>query len=53
MSFADLDNDGDLDIVVNNFAKPSVRFENRLCGGELALCGRELPDATGKERVAG
>ena len=33
MSVADLDNDGDLDIVVNNFAKPSVLFENRLCGG--------------------
>ena len=33
MSFADLDNDGDLDIVVNNFAKPSVLFESRLCGG--------------------
>ncbi len=40
MSFADLDNDGDLDIVVNNLAKPSVLFENRLCGGsalEVAL----------------
>jgi len=33
MSFADLDNDGDLDVVVNNFAEPSVLFENRLCGG--------------------
>ena len=33
MSFADLDNDGDLDIVVNNFLQPSVLFENRLCGG--------------------
>lgn len=33
MSFADLDNDGDLDIVVNNFAEPSVLFENRVCGG--------------------
>ena len=33
MSFADLDNDGDLDVVVNNFAAPSVLFENRLCGG--------------------
>ena len=33
MSFADLDNDGDLDIVVNNLAKPSVLFENRLCVG--------------------
>ena len=33
MSFADLDNDGDLDVVVNNLAKRSVLFENRLCGG--------------------
>ena len=33
MSFADLDNDGDLDVVVNNLAKPSVLFENRLCVG--------------------
>ena len=38
MSFADLDNDGDLDIVVNNLAKPSVLFENRLCvGNELEV----------------
>ncbi len=40
MSFADLDNDGDLDVVVNNLATPSVLFENRLCGGsalEVAL----------------
>ena len=33
MSFADLDNDGDLDVVVNNLAAPSLLFENRLCGG--------------------
>ena len=33
MSFADLDNDGDLDVVVNNLAKRSLLFENRLCGG--------------------
>lgn len=33
MSFADLDNDGDLDIVVNNIDQPSVLFENRLCSG--------------------
>ncbi len=33
MSFADLDNDGDLDVVVNNLAKRSLIFENRLCGG--------------------
>jgi len=31
MMMADLDNDGDLDIVVNNLIKPSVMFENQLC----------------------
>lgn len=38
MAMADLDNDGDLDIVVNNLRTPSQLFENRLCGGDgLAL----------------
>jgi enediyne biosynthesis protein E4 len=34
MTMADLDNDGDLDIVVNNLESPSVIFENQLCGGD-------------------
>jgi enediyne biosynthesis protein E4 len=34
MSIADLDNDGDLDIIVNNLNTPSQLFENDLCGGE-------------------
>jgi enediyne biosynthesis protein E4 len=33
MSMADLDDDGDLDIVVNNLERPAELFENRLCGG--------------------
>ena len=34
MSMADLDNDGDLDIAVNNLLSPAKIFENRLCAGD-------------------
>jgi hypothetical protein len=34
MSLADLDNDGDLDIVVSNLGSPAQLFENRLCDGK-------------------
>ncbi len=34
MVMADLDTDGDLDIVVNNLLDPAVIFENRLCTGQ-------------------
>ncbi len=33
MLMADLDNDGDLDIVINNMRGQAQLFENRLCGG--------------------
>ncbi|MCB9078625.1 MAG: CRTAC1 family protein [Anaerolineaceae bacterium] len=33
MSMADLDNDGDLDIIVNNLLAPARIFENQLCSG--------------------
>lgn len=34
MSLADLDNDGDLDIAVNNLGSTAMLFENQLCGGD-------------------
>lgn len=34
MSIADLDGDGDLDIVVNNLLSPAQLFENQLCTGK-------------------
>ncbi len=34
MTMADFDNDGDLDIVINNLETPAVLFENQLCGGD-------------------
>ena len=33
MAMSDLDNDGDLDIVINNLRAPARIYENRLCGG--------------------
>lgn len=37
MSMADFDDDGDLDIVVNNLNSPAQLFENRLCTQGAAL----------------
>lgn len=42
MVMADLDGDGDLDIVVNNLMTPAQIFENRLCGGASLLVDLRL-----------
>ena len=33
MTLADLNGDGDLDIIINNLLKPATILENRVCGG--------------------
>lgn len=50
MSMADLDNDGDLDIVVNNLLAPAQVFENQLCEGQslqIELAQQEQPNVYG------
>ena len=37
MSLADLDNDGDLDVLINNLRAPAQMFENQLCTGQSLL----------------
>lgn len=56
MSMGDLDNDGDLDIVVNNLQSNAVIFENQLCGGssiavDLFWTGSENTRAIGSTAV--
>jgi len=56
MSMADLDNDGDLEIVVNNLLSPAQLFENQLCGGsslavDLRWPASQNPYAIGAQLV--
>jgi hypothetical protein len=44
MAMADLDQDGDLDIVVNNLRSPATVFENQLCAGEALEIDLRWPD---------
>jgi hypothetical protein len=50
MLMADMDGDGDLDIVVNNVRARAQLFENDLCGGDQLLV--ELRDSAAQNRNA-
>ncbi|MEM7131879.1 MAG: CRTAC1 family protein [Chloroflexota bacterium] len=52
MVMADLDSDGDLDIVINNLRASAQLFENRLCGGKGLLVDLLWPDS-GNSRAIG
>lgn len=45
MSMADLDQDGDLDIVVNNLLDEAYLLENQICGGDSLLINLSWPDS--------
>ena len=49
---ADLDGDGDLDIVVNNLRTPAQLFENQLCTGDSLQVDLSWPDS-GNTRALG
>ncbi|MBV7327609.1 CRTAC1 family protein [Chloroflexi bacterium TSY] len=53
MSMADLDNDGDLDIVMNNLRAPSQIFENQLCQGAHLLVDLRRPTAQNTHAISG
>ena len=52
MSMADLDFDGDLDVVINNLATPARLFENRLCGGDHLQIDLRWPEAPSPAKQA-
>lgn len=52
MSLADLDGDGDLDVLVNNLRSPAQVFENQLCSGRSLVVDLRQP-GTGNTRALG
>ncbi len=51
MQMADLDGDGDLDIVINNLRAPAQVFENKLCGGQNTLVDLNWPKSANPRAI--
>jgi hypothetical protein len=51
MLMADMDGDGDLDIVVNNLRHSAQIFENQLCGGENLLADLRWQDSANTHAI--
>lgn len=51
MVMADLDSDGDLDIVVNNLRTSAQLFENQLCGGRSLQVQLQWPTADNRDAI--
>lgn len=51
MGMADLDADGDLEIVVNNLRSPAQLFENQLCGGGNLQVELDWPQSQNRQGI--
>ncbi len=51
MSMADLDNDGDLDIIINNLLSPAIILENQLCLGNSLLVDLRWPGSANPRAI--